>query len=205
MRAYLEHQLGGGQMHWIAQTASEFADIGANIAEIARYKPIAIYNHGTHTDNSWHSGKIDVVRDFLKKIHDLGLPAGIGTHIPEVIQYAEEKGWEADFYMACFYNLARGYKTAPATQQGKYAEERFPPEDPPRMAATVRACRKPCLGFKLMAASRNCTTPEKTREAFKFGYENIKPGDAIVVGMFPKHRDQVAENAGCVREILGQR
>ena len=46
-------------MQWIAQTASEFASIPANIAEIARYKPIAIYHHGTHTDNSWHTGKID--------------------------------------------------------------------------------------------------------------------------------------------------
>jgi len=44
MRAYLEHQLNGGQLKWIAQTASEMADIGANIGEIARYKPIAIYH-----------------------------------------------------------------------------------------------------------------------------------------------------------------
>ena len=202
MRAYLEHCLGGGQMKWIAQTASGFSDINANIAEIARYKPIAIYHHGTHTDNSWHSGKIDAVRDFLKTIHDLGLPAGIGTHIPEVIQYAEEKGWETDFYMACFYNLARGYKTAPAAQQGAYAAERFPAEDPPRMTAVLRAVRKPCLGFKLMAASRNCTTPESTRRAFQFAFDNIKPSDAVVVGMFPKHKDQPAENAGFVREIL---
>lgn len=205
MRAYLEHQLGGGQIQWIAQTASEFADIGANIGEIARYKPIAIYHHGTHTDNSWHSGRINAVRDILKMIHDLGLPAGIGTHIPEVVQHMEEKSWETDFYMCCFYNLARGYKTAPATQQGKYAEERFPAEDPPRMAATMRAVKKPCLGFKLMAASRNCATPEKTRQAFEFAYANIKPGDAIVVGMFPKYRDQAAENAGYVRAILQTR
>jgi hypothetical protein len=202
MRMYLEHCQNGGRMKWIAQTASEFADIYANIAEIAKYKPIAIYNHGTHTDNSWHSGKIDVVRDFIKKIHDLGLPAGIGTHIPEVIEYAEEKGWETNFYMACFYNLARGYKTAPAAQQGAYAQERFPAEDPPRMAATMRAVRKPCLGFKIFAASRNCTTPESTRRALQFGYDNIKPGDAIVVGMFPKYKEQPAENAAFARGIL---
>ena len=43
MRAYLEHRETGGQMQWIAQTASEFGDIKANIAEIACYKPIAIW------------------------------------------------------------------------------------------------------------------------------------------------------------------
>jgi hypothetical protein len=203
MRAYLEHRLGGGKMHWIAQTASEFADIHANIREIARYKPLAIYHHGTHTDNSWHSGKIDGVRDYVKAIKDLGLPAGIGTHIPEVVQYAEEKGWETDFYMCCFYDLARGYKSAPATSRDAYAKDRFPADDPPRMAAVMRSVRKPCLGFKFLAASRNCKSPEDTRKAFEFALKNIKPNDAIVAGMFPKRRDQVAENARYVREIPG--
>jgi hypothetical protein len=203
MRAYLEHRLGVGQMQWIAQTASEFADIHANIREIARYQPIAIYHHGTHTDNSWHTGKIDVVRDYVKAIKDLGLPAGIGTHIPEVVEYAEEKGWETDFYMCCFYDLARGYKSAPATARDAYAKDRFPPEDPPRMAARMRAVRKPCLGFKFLAASRNCKSPAETRKAFAFALQNVKPNDAIVAGMFPKHRDQVAENVRYVREILG--
>jgi tetratricopeptide (TPR) repeat protein len=109
--------LSGGQMQWIGQTASEFASLRANVAEIARYKPIAIYNHGTHTDNSWHSGKIDSIRDIVRCIKDLGLPAGIGSHIPQVIEYAEERGWETDFYMCCFYNLARQYKSAPAVDQ----------------------------------------------------------------------------------------
>jgi hypothetical protein len=202
MRAYLEHQLNGGQLKWIAQTASEMADVGANINEISRYKPIAIYHHGTHTDNAWHAGKIDSIRDIVKMIHDAGLPAGIGSHIPEVIEYAEEKGWETDFYMACFYNLARGYKSAPAVAKGAPAVENFLSEDPPRMATTIRACKKPCLGFKIMAASRRCSSPESTRAALKFGYENIKPTDAIVVGMFQKHKDQVAENAAYAREIL---
>jgi len=51
MRMALEHRLAGGQVQWIAQTASEFGSIEANIAEIARYDPIAIYHHGTHVDN----------------------------------------------------------------------------------------------------------------------------------------------------------
>jgi hypothetical protein len=202
MRAYLEHRLAGGQIQWIAQTASEFASVPNNIAEIARYKPLAIYHHGTNTDNCWHSGQIDTIRDYLKAIHDCGLPAGIGSHIPEVIEYAEEKGWESDFYMCCFYNLARGYKCAPATDRDAYARDRFPPEDPPRMTAVMRRVKKPCIGFKLMAASRNCTTPASTRAAFQFAFDNIKPTDIVDVGMFQKHKNQVAENAAIVSEIL---
>src|SRR5512146_2525470 len=40
MRMYMEHHDGGGPLQWIAQTASEFRDIHANIAEIASYGPI---------------------------------------------------------------------------------------------------------------------------------------------------------------------
>ena len=158
----MEHKLQGGKMQWIAQTASEFASITGNIAEISRYDPIAIYHHGTHTDNSWHAGRIDAVRDFVKAIHDHGLPAGIGSHIPKVIEYVEEKGWEVDFYMCCFYNLARGYKSAPAVDRDAYAQDRYPPPDPVRMTAVMRQIDKPCIGFKVMAANRNCTTPGAT-------------------------------------------
>jgi len=203
MRMVLEHRLKGGTIQWIAQTASEFADHRANILEICRYEPIAIYNHGTHTDNCWHTGRIDQVRDLVKFIKDQGFPAGIGTHIPAVIEYAEEHGWETDFYMGCLYNLARQYKSAPAAEQDAYARDHFPKEDPAAMAKVLRAVKKPCIAFKLMAASRNCTTPETTRAAFQFAFDHIKPTDGVDVGMFQKHRDQVAENARMVRELLG--
>jgi hypothetical protein len=203
MRMYLEHRLSGGRMQWIAQTASEFADIRANIAEICRYEPIAIYNHGTHTDNCWHAGRIDAVADLVKAIKDKHLPAGVGTHIPQVIEYAEEKGWETDFYMGCFYNLARSYKAAPATDQDAYRRDQYPKDDPPRMAATLRKVSKPCLGFKIMAASRSCATPQDVENAFRFAFENLKPNDGVVVGMFQKHGNQVRENAAIVRKLLG--
>ncbi len=202
MRAYLEHRQRGGRMHWIAQTASEFASITMNVREITRYEPIAIYNHGTHTDNSWYTGGIDGVHDIVKAIHDQGLPAGVGTHIPEVIEYIEDKGWGTDFYMCCFYNLARGYKSAPAVDQDAYAKDRFGADDPARMTAVMRRVDKPCIGFKIMAASRNCSTPESVREAFLLAFNSIKPADIVDVGMFQKYKNQVAENAAFVREIL---
>lgn len=202
MRMHLEHRLAGGQMQWIAQTASEFGSIEANIAEIARYEPIAIYHHGSHVDNCWHTGAIDQVADIVKCIKDKGLPAGIGSHIPDVIKYAEDKGWETDFYMCCSYNLARRYKSAPATDQDAYARDHFPASDPDTMAAVMRGVGKPCIGFKIMAASRNCTTPEQVRDTFERAFARIKPTDMVDVGMFQEHRNQVAENAQFVAEIL---
>jgi len=202
MRALLEHRQRGGKIQWIAQTASEFASIAGNIAEIARYEPIAVYHHGTHTDNSWHTGRIEDIHDLVKAIHDQGLPAGVGSHIPEVIEYIEDKGWETDFYMCCFYNLARSYKSAPALDRDAYAKDQFPADDPIRMTAVMRQVNKPCIGFKILAASRNCSTPEAAREAFRFAFENIKPTDVVAVGMFQKYKNQVTENAELVRGIL---
>ena len=69
------------------------------------------------------------------------------------------------------------------------------------MTAIMRQVRKPCLGFKLMAANRKCGSPESVRAAFEYAFANIKSTDAAVVGMFPKYRNQVAENAGYVRGI----
>jgi hypothetical protein len=203
MRAYLEHRENGGRLHWIAQTASELASIPDNIAQIARSGAIAIYNHGSQTDSWWHEGKIDQVEAHIKCIKDHGLLAGVGTHIPEVIAYVEDKGWEVDFYMACFYNLARGFKAAPAVDRDAYAQDRFPAEDPDRMTVVMRQTRKSCLGFKILAASRNCGTPQQVKETFRHAFVRIKPSDAVVVGMFQKYRNQVAENAAFVREILG--
>lgn len=201
MRMYMEHRLGGGKLNWIAQTASEFSDIGANVDRAADFGPIAIYNHGTHTDNSWHEGKIDSVLAILERIKSHGLPAGVGTHIPEVVSFMEHEGWPVDFYMCCFYNLARGYKSAPAVQRDSYARERYQAEDPKSMTAVMRATKKPCLGFKIMAASRNCADDAAVRAAFRYAFENIKPGDAVVVGMFQKYINQVERNARLVREL----
>ena len=49
-----------------------------------------------------------------------------------------------------------------------------------------------------MAAGRN-----EPREAFKYAYENIKPVDAVVIGVYTKHQpDQVQEDADLTREFI---
>jgi len=120
---------------------------------------------------------------------------GLGTHIPEVIEYAEEKGWNVDFYMACFYNLSRKPReSALVSSQPAVSQEEFRADDPVRMCQVIRHTEKTCLAFKILGASRLCTTQQDVISAFRFAFENIKPKDAVVVGMFPKHEDQIALN-----------
>ena len=202
-RMILEYRLRGGQMHWITQTAGEIEDTRANIRQILSYEPIAIFNHGTRTDNAWHAGEIDWVADIVRAIKDAGLAAGLASLIPEVIAYAEEHGWETDFYMACFYNLARGYKLAPAGDPDAYHRDHFPPDDPDRMTAILAQVPKPCIGYKILAAGRRCTDEEMLEEAFRYAFDRLKPTDAVVVGMYQKLGNQVAQNAALVRDVLG--
>ncbi len=54
-----------------------------------------------------------------------------------------------------------------------------------------------------MAATRKCSTPQSVKQAFEYAFANVNPTDAVVVGMFPKYKNQVEENARFVREILG--
>ena len=186
----------GGQLHWIAQTASEMADVFNNIRVISAFGACAIYHHGSKTDRLWHEGRIDRVADYLKCMRDQGVQVGLGSHIPEVFEYAEEKDWDVDFYMACFYNLSRKERESAlvAGSTRKATTEEYPPEDPPRICEVIQATDKQCLAFKILAASRKCCTQADVREAFRWTFENIKSKDAVIVGMFPKYEDQIALN-----------
>ena len=193
----------GGKLHWIAQTASEMSDLFQNIRVLAAAGAIGIYFHGTRTDGWWHEGRIDDVEDHLKCMRDCGVQVGLGTHIPEVIDYAEDKGWDIDFYMACFYNLGRERRESALVSgvaAGRPGDELFLPEDPARMCERIRATDKMCLAFKILGASRRCGSRQTVREAFEFAFANIKPKDAVVVGMFPKYDDQIALNIEHVLE-----
>lgn len=186
----------GGKLHWIVQTASEMHDVHQNIRILAAAGADAIYHHGSRTDNLWLEGRIDEVQDYLKTMRDAGVRVGLGTHNPEVIEYAEEHDWDVDFYMACVYNLNRKIRESklvggPLAEQTK---EDFYEEDPPRMYEVIRNTPKQCLAFKILGASRRCATQEDVAEAFREAFANIKPHDAVVVGMFPKYEDQIRLN-----------
>lgn len=194
-RVIREYRNRGGDMHWIAQTASELANLGRNVSKIAAAGGIGAYHHGSRTDSLWLEGRIDEVLPLLKQMRDAGLQVGLGTHIPEVIDYVEDQGWDIDFYMASLYNLNRAPREG-AIVAGFSDGERggFFDEDREEMARRVLATDKTVLAFKILAAGRNSGSPEATCDAFRWAFAHIKAKDAIVVGIFPKYRDQMKEN-----------
>ena len=55
MRILREFRLEGGRMHWIAQTASEVVSFEGNVRQIMQYDPVAIYLHGSVTDDLYQA------------------------------------------------------------------------------------------------------------------------------------------------------
>ena len=203
-RVLREFKADGGAIHWVAQTASEYL-LEADIGLMKKYqKPIAVYHHGTITDNLIAAGNIAELRRRLDMLRALDIPVGLGTHIPAVIERAEEERWGVDFYMACLYNLSKVERQSSAVTGRFNNGEPFDEPDRALMLKTVAAVNKPFLVFKLLGAGRRCLTPEDVTAAFTEAYTAMKPTDAAVVGMFPRDSDQIKQNTEIVRRLLAE-
>ena len=192
-------QAEGGKMQLIIQVTSK-ADAEMLVKTL---KPLALQRQGEVVDDAWQSGKMETVKEWCKKARDLGVLVGVGTHIPEVIAYVEEKGWDVDFFSGCVYNRRRTADEQKQVLNGESIEmphELYLKSDPARMYRVIRQTRKPCFAFKILAAGR---VPDNgIEQAFRTAFESVKPTDAVYVGMFPKFKDEVRENAEIVHRIL---
>jgi hypothetical protein len=162
---------------------------------------IAMVHHGGVTDAMFRAGKQDKVHDFVKKVHDHGLLAGVSSHNPDNVKQIADEGWENDLFMTCFY-----YVTRPREEQqeklGKVTVgEPFFESDPADMTAAARQVDKPCLGFKILAAGRSCWSKPSVEKCFRFAFQSLKPIDGVIVGMFPVYYDEVADNAAYARQF----
>ena len=130
---------------------------------------------------------------------------GVGSHNPEVISLVEEQGWDVDFYAGCVYNRTRTedqWKQMLHGEMMEMATDIYMRSDPARMYKVLRQTRKPCFAFKILAAGR--VEGRAVDQAFQTAFESIKPSDGIFVGLFPKFRDEVRENADRVHRILAR-
>jgi hypothetical protein len=175
----------------------------ATIPALVEAGCIGIAHHGEYTDRMFKSGQIDQARDMLKRVRDAGLLVGVSTHMPAVVDTIESKGWDVDYYMTCVYER---HRTKAELEQllGQApipVGEVYLPQDPPRMYKMIRQTRRTCLAFKILAAGRLSEKPEWVEQAFRETFAAIKPGDAVIVGMYDEFSDQPALNAELVRRF----
>ncbi len=202
--AYLDHREHGGGIHYLSLARRDPDDTGL-ILRLASEGVIGIAHHGEVTDVLWKRGEIDSVREYCQEVRDAGVMVGISTHIPDVVDHVISEGWDVDFFMCCVYERHRTREElkallgdVPIPLREVYLEG-----DPPRMFRAMQQTDKPCLAFKILAAGRLCDRQEWVSEAFESTFRQIKPNDAVIVGMYPEYEDQPAINAEYVRRFSG--
>ena len=197
-----QYRAAGGRMNWLGLGKPDWDQHPEFFEEAAKLKPIGIAPHGALAERLRRQNKLGTLTDLLKRIRDTGVLVGLSSHDPALITLCEEKGWDVDYYMCALYYLTRPRDElerilGPSLPLG----EIYLPTDPPPMFAAIQGTRKPCLAYKILAAGRRVENAAQVRQCFETAFANIKPGDAVIVGMYQQLGDQVAENASIVRTI----
>jgi len=191
-RMLREFRNDGGKLQWIAQLGGLHPTEEGNIDRSVANGAVAHFIHGGVVERYYKEGNFDRIVELLDHIHSKGIPAGVAAHAPEVHLAIHERGLPVDFHMVCFYDCG-------SVHEGKGHD--FDPADPPKAVEAMRTIQKPCIGYKIMGAGRR-----DPRESFEYAFANIKPTDAVCVGMHTgDNPSMVQENVAMVEEILGCR
>jgi hypothetical protein len=192
----------GGKLQLLLLSRPNFNDQPEMLKRAVKLAPMGIAQHGGSTNRFWDSGQFDGCLDYLKRIRDTGAMVGLSCHNPLEVEYAEEKGWDVDYYMTSLYYLIRPRAEFEKILGQVPLGEIYLPSDPPRMMETIRGTRKPCLTYKVLAAGRTVNSPKQVKERLAVALNGIKPTDAVIIGMYQRFNDQVGQTAQFVREIL---
>ena len=103
---YERHRAEGGKMQFLS--IATYSPGGFD--KLAKGGCIGVAHHGEATDSYFKNGKFDKVHDTLKRIRDTGMLVGCSTHMPDVVDAIESKGWDLDYYMTCIYERHRSEK-----------------------------------------------------------------------------------------------
>jgi hypothetical protein len=198
LRRYREE---GGKMHLLLLADFALMTNWDLLPEVAKLRPLGIAHHGNRTDTHFRNSTMETVHDFVKAVQDVGVRAGVSAHNPAVFEFIENRGWPVDYYMNCLYHVTRDKQESIRMFGETTVGEPFMERDPERMTAIIRQTRKPCFAFKLLAAGRGNRRKQDVEEAFRFALTNIKPQDAVIVGMFPRFGNEMHENAQRVARI----
>ena len=184
-----------------------------SMREMMTLNTVGIYHQGTTTDYLFETGQTDKILEMIEKYHSMGIPVGLGTHRPDVIETSEREGWNVDFYLACMQNARRKREGEPSgflTGKTK-AKLVFYPEDRPVMLETLKKVEKPIIAFKIFAGGQMFIgkSEEEKRAAIKNAYDEVfsslKPNDLGAIGVFQRDSNQIKEDAELYNEWYSEK
>ena len=213
IRILQHYRSNGGKMNFIFQTYSPMV-MSKDVAEVSirlmmSVEPIGMYLSGTYCDMRYDIDKCQDILDMVNTLRTGGVPVGIGTHYPALIEKSEAENWDVDFYMACMYNARRGRECQESgfiTGKSKSGVLNFQPEDRAVMLDALKNVQKPIIAFKLFAGGQMLVEKEDAerrnliKDTYKTVFGALKENDLGVVGVFQKYHDQIEENVSVFNE-----
>jgi len=128
-----------------------------------------------------HKGTIERLPDYLQMIRDHNMIPGVSAHMPELIVYSDEQGYDVETYIQP-YNCM-GYLMQVEIEY---------------INAVIRNAKKPVMTIKSMAAGR--VTPFV---GLSFAYATLRECDMVTVGCFTP--DEVYEDVEIALAVLERR
>ena len=97
IRVLDEYRRAGGKINFIFQPYMPMNQ-DVSMRQMMSVGAIGVYHQGTTTDFLYESGRCDEIIAMIKKYKSMGIPVGLGTHRPDVVEKCENEEWGADFY-----------------------------------------------------------------------------------------------------------
>ncbi len=207
-----QYRAEGGKMQFIFQPYMAM-DQDESMRLMMSVEPIGIYHQGTTTDNLFEAGHCAEIQAMIRRYRQMGIPVGLGTHRPDVIEMSEAEGWDVDFYVACLQNARLKRESA----EGSYVRGEtkmgllFYPEDRQVMLETLKKVGKPVIAYKLFAGGQMFLgrSEEEKRSLIKRTYEEVfsqlKENDAAAIGVFQRDKNEILEDAALFEEWKSER
>jgi hypothetical protein len=172
---YLEN--GGRLKTWISQCHGNPEQMTEEIDRSVKAGAGAIFIQGLRVEEQFAKGNFDVLRSWIERIKEAGLPAGAAAHWPEIHPELERRRFPTDFYYQCFYNVSMGNDYSAAERD--------------KAVATIERLEKPVIAYKILGAGRLSAS-----EGFEFAFNHIARKDGVCVGIYAqKAIDQIRQNA----------
>jgi len=172
---YLE---GGGRLKtWISQCHGNPEQMNDEIGRSVRAGARAVFIQGARVEEQFGKGNFDLLRSWIERIKEAGLPAGAAAHWPEIHPELERRRFPTDFYYQCFYNVSKGEDYGAAERE--------------KAVATIERLEKPVIAYKILAAGRLPAS-----EGFEFAFNHIARKDGVCIGIYARKAiDQIRQNA----------
>jgi hypothetical protein len=186
----------GGKIQWIAEGHPGLDDWKTNIKESIDFGAQAVYVQGVIGDRWLNAGRADLLGQCVAFIKSQGVPGGVGAHKLEVIMEAEQRKFDADFYVKTLHqgNYWSRNRTPGEPDVIESVTDNYWDQDPDRTIQFMSGVKKPWIAFKVLAAG--AIRPES---GFRHALEN--GADFLCVGMFDF---QVEANVQLVQALLGK-